>query len=109
MASCYLLYLLVPTMPAAASSRADADRSGNKISAAAAAATIHALGDIVLDFGVDSMPACSAFLRAASPVFNRMLVSGMPEAEQGAIKVGSGQEGGICNFCSLITLSWCLE
>ena len=71
MASCYLLYLLVPAMFDAASSRADADKTDNKIPAAAAAATIHELSDLVLDFGFDSMPACSTFLRAASPVFNR--------------------------------------
>ena len=40
------------------------------------AATTEELSDVVLDFGVDSMPANSVWLRMASPVFNRMFQSG---------------------------------
>ncbi|CAE7041260.1 Enc1 [Symbiodinium sp. CCMP2456] len=51
------------------------------------AATTEELSDVVLDFGVDSMPANSVLLRMASPVFNRMFQSGMKEAQQSIIKV----------------------
>ncbi|CAE7299388.1 bath-42 [Symbiodinium natans] len=43
--------------------------------------------DIELHFGVDSMRASSALLRAASPVFDGMLGAGMAEAQQRVIKV----------------------
>ena len=53
----------------------------------AASATMEEVSDVFLDFGVDSMPASSVLLRLASPVFNRMIQSGMKEAQQSIIKV----------------------
>ncbi|CAE7938064.1 unnamed protein product [Symbiodinium necroappetens] len=53
-------------------------------------ATAEQVSDVRLEFGEngeDSMPANSALLRMASPVFNRMFTSGMREAQQGVIKV----------------------
>ncbi|CAE7802319.1 bath-42 [Symbiodinium sp. CCMP2456] len=53
-------------------------------------ATAEQVSDLRLEFGEngeDSMPANSALLRMASPVFNRMFTSGMREAQQGVIKV----------------------
>ena len=50
-------------------------------------ATAEEVSDVVLDFGVGSMPANAALLRLASPVFNGMLKSGMKEAQQSIIKV----------------------
>ena len=53
-------------------------------------ATLEQVSDVRLEFGEkgeDSMPANSALLRLASPVFNRMFTSGMKEAQQGVIKV----------------------
>ena len=52
-----------------------------------ATATTEQVSDFVLDFGVDSLPVNSALLRLASHVFNRMLESGMKEAQQSIIKV----------------------
>ena len=54
------------------------------------AATLDQVSDVRLEFGEsseDSMPANSILLRLASPVFNRMLQSGMQEAQQSVIKV----------------------
>ncbi|CAE7765755.1 unnamed protein product [Symbiodinium sp. CCMP2592] len=88
-------------MSDAARSSADADKTDEN-TPAAATATMDELGDLVLDFGVDSMPACSVFLRAASPVFNRMLQSGMQEAKQGVIKVEVAKKEEFANFYSLL-------
>lgn len=55
-----------------------------------AAATLDQVSDVRLEFGESSehsMPANSILLRLASPVFNRMLQSGMKEAQQSVIKV----------------------
>ena len=52
-----------------------------------ATATAEEVSDVLLDFGGDTMPVGSQLLRLASPVFNRMLVSGMKEAQQSIIKV----------------------
>ena len=41
-----------------------------------------------------SLSACSALLRLASPVFDRMLDCGMQEAQQSVIKVGSSFDTG---------------
>ncbi|CAE7216776.1 unnamed protein product [Symbiodinium sp. KB8] len=61
--------------------QADTDKDGS------AAGTRH-LNDITLDFGAGaSLSACSALLRLASPVFDRMLDCGMQEAQQSVIKV----------------------
>ncbi|CAE7530902.1 spt16 [Symbiodinium sp. CCMP2456] len=57
------------------------------------AATLDQVSDVRLEFGEvgdppdDSMPANSILLRLASPVFNRMLQSGMMEAQQSVIRV----------------------
>ena len=53
----------------------------------AAAATLEQVGDVLLDFGEESMRVSSVLLRLASPVFNRMLESGMKEAQQRVIKL----------------------
>lgn len=52
-----------------------------------ATATSEEVSDLLLDFGGDTMPAVSQLLRLASPVFNRMLVSNMKEAQKSIIKV----------------------
>ena len=53
----------------------------------AAAASLEQVGDVLLDFGEESMRVSSVLLRLASPVFNRMLESGMKEAQQRVIKL----------------------
>ncbi|CAE7195237.1 bath-38 [Symbiodinium sp. CCMP2592] len=65
-------------------------------------ATSEQIGDVVLDFGVDTMPACSALLRLASPVFNRMLASGMKEAQQSIIKVEVANKAEFETFYALL-------
>ncbi|CAE7220989.1 bath-36 [Symbiodinium sp. CCMP2456] len=52
-----------------------------------ATATAEEVSDVLLDFGGDTIPVGSQLLRLASPVFNRMLVSGMKEAQHSIIKV----------------------
>ena len=49
--------------------------------------TAERVNDVVLDFGLDSMHASSHLLCLASPVFDRMLESGMKEAQQSIIKM----------------------
>ncbi|CAE7868249.1 unnamed protein product, partial [Symbiodinium microadriaticum] len=58
-----------------------------KAEAPGATGTAERVNDVVLDFGLDSMPASSHLLCLASPVFDRMLESGMKEAQQSIIKV----------------------
>mmetsp|Transcript_98385 Transcript_98385/g.234222 ORF Transcript_98385/g.234222 Transcript_98385/m.234222 type:complete len:197 (+) Transcript_98385:62-652(+) len=53
----------------------------------AAVATTEQVSDVLLDFGEASMRVSSVLLRLASPVFNRMLESGMKEAQLSTIKV----------------------
>ena len=67
-----------------------------------ATATTEEISDVVLHFGVDSMPANSALLRLASPVFNRMFASGMKEAQQGVIKVDVASKKEFITFYNLL-------
>ena len=77
-------------------------KDGREDSSSCRSNTTDELGDLVLDFGVDSMPACSSFLRAASPVFNRMLQSGMQESQQGTVKVEVAKKEEFAIFYSLL-------
>ena len=63
------------------------DAKGAKTEVPHVSATADEVSDVLLDFGVDTMPAGSQLLRLASPVFNRMLASGMKEAQHSIIKV----------------------
>ncbi|CAE7020766.1 unnamed protein product [Symbiodinium sp. CCMP2456] len=67
-----------------------------------ATATTEEISDVVLHFGVDPMPANSALLRLASPVFNRMLASGMKEAQQGVIEVDVASKKEFITFYNLL-------
>ncbi|CAE7039570.1 GAPDH [Symbiodinium sp. CCMP2592] len=58
-----------------------------QVEAPAATVTADRVNDVLLDFGLDSMHASSHLLCLASPVFDRMLESGMKEAQQSIIKV----------------------
>ena len=69
-------------MPEACTVPADSDQE-----TPAAAASLEQVGDVLLDFGEESMRVSSVLLRLASPVFNRMLESGMKEAQQSVIKL----------------------
>lgn len=72
-----------------------------------ATATTEEISDVVLHFGVDSMPANSALLRLASPVFNRMFTSGMKEAQQGVIEVDVASKKEFITFYNLLgNWSW---
>ncbi|CAE7701697.1 bath-42 [Symbiodinium sp. CCMP2592] len=67
-----------------------------------ATATAEQVSDVVLHFGVDSMPANSALLRLASPVFNRMFTSGMKEAQLGSIEVDVASKEDFITFYNLL-------
>lgn len=69
-------------MSEACAALADSDQEGP-----AAVATTEQVSDVLLDFGEESMRVSSVLLRLASPVFNRMLESGMKESQQSIIKV----------------------
>mmetsp|Transcript_20020 Transcript_20020/g.41717 ORF Transcript_20020/g.41717 Transcript_20020/m.41717 type:complete len:112 (+) Transcript_20020:18-353(+) len=72
-----------------------------------ATATTKELCDVLLDLGVDTMPAVSQLLRLASPVFNRMLESGMKEAQQSIIKVDVARKEEFKIFYDLLEpFSW---
>ena len=72
-----------------------------------ATATAQEASDVLLDFGVDTMPAGSQLLRLASPVFNRMLESGMKKAQQSIIKVDVASKQEFKIFYDLLTpFSW---
>ena len=72
-----------------------------------ATVTAEEVSDVVLDFGVDSMPANSVLLRLASPVFNRMLKSGMKEAQQSIIKVDVASKEEFTIFYELLVpMAW---
>lgn len=66
-----------------------------------ATATSEEVSDLLLDFGGDTMPAVSQLLRLASPVFNRMLVSNMKEAQKKHHQGGSGQQDGVQDLLRL--------
>ncbi|CAE7758558.1 GAPDH [Symbiodinium sp. CCMP2456] len=68
-------------------SEASLVQADGKAEAPGATVTAERVNDVVLDFGLDSMPASSHLLCLASPVFDRMLESGMKEAQQSIIKV----------------------
>ncbi|CAE6934330.1 unnamed protein product [Symbiodinium sp. CCMP2592] len=71
------------------------------------AATLEQVGDVRLEFGDDAgsfMLASSHLLRLASPVFNRMLQSGMREAQQSVIKVDVASKEEFITFYSLLGL-----
>ena len=71
------------------------------------AATLEQVGDVRLEFGGDAgsfMLASSHLLRLASPVFNRMLQSGMREARQSVIKVDVASKEEFITFYSLLGL-----
>ena len=67
-----------------------------------ATATAEEVSDVVLHFSVDAMPASSALLRLASPVFNRMFTSGMKEAKQGVIEVDVASKMEFITFFNLL-------
>ncbi|CAE7039640.1 unnamed protein product [Symbiodinium sp. CCMP2592] len=72
-----------------------------------ATATSEQVSDVVLDFGVDVMPASATLLRLASPVFNRMLESGMKEAQQRVIKVDVASKQEFTIFYDLLgPMAW---
>lgn len=72
-----------------------------------ATVTAEEASDVVLDFGIDSMPANSVLLRLASPVFNRMLRSGMKEAQQSIIKVDVASKEEFTIFYELLVpMAW---
>ncbi|CAE7580089.1 unnamed protein product [Symbiodinium sp. CCMP2592] len=72
-----------------------------------ATATAEQISDLVLDFGVDSLPVNSVLLRLASPVFNRMLESGMKEAQQSLIKVDVASKEEFTIFYDLLgPMAW---
>ena len=69
-----------------------------------------AVQDVLLDFGEDSMWVCSALLRLTSPVFHRMLESGMAETQQRIIKVDMVNKAHFELFYGLLgPLSWSPE
>ncbi|CAE7618053.1 unnamed protein product [Symbiodinium microadriaticum] len=78
-----------------------------------AAATLEQVGDVRLEFGDDpenSMLASSHLLRLASPVFNRMLQSGMKEAQHSVIKVDvAGKDEFNAFYDLLLPKAWSAE
>ena len=73
------------------------------------AATLEQVGDVRLEFGGDAgsfMLASSHLLRLASPVFNRMLQSGMREARQSVIKVDVASKEFITFYSLLGLWAW---
>ena len=78
-----------------------------KAEAPGATGTAERVNDVVLDFGLDSMPASSHLLCLASPVFDRMLESGMKEAQQSIIKVEVGSKEEFTAFYDLFRpMAW---
>ncbi|CAE7457594.1 Enc1, partial [Symbiodinium sp. KB8] len=93
----------VPLVPATSAVDGDyAEQLGGRIEMSGATATTEEISDVVLHFGVDSMPANSALLRLASPVFNRMFTSGMKEAQQGVIEVDVASKKDFITFYNLL-------
>ncbi|CAE7195485.1 bath-38 [Symbiodinium natans] len=76
--------------------------AGDEQVSASAGIDMQHVNDVVLEFDGASKPVCSALLRLASPVFDRMLGSGMQEAQQGSIKVEVATPGDFDLFYSLL-------
>ena len=65
-------------------------------------AAVERVTDLLLDFGQEFMPASSHLLCLASPVFTRMLESGMQEAQQRVIKVEVASKEEFAMFYDLL-------